>query len=133
MSPQDKIDVESAGAPRLKVLLVEDEVLIRMDVADSLRAAGWDVVEAGTVGDALTALKTESFDLVLTDVHLPGDLTGLDLARIVTQTSPEVKVVVMSGQHVPADDETIFFQAFLSKPVFDVAGTLRRLVESKNS
>jgi CheY-like chemotaxis protein len=133
VSPQGKIDVESESAPRLKVLLVEDEVLIRIDVADSLRAEGWDVVEAGTVDDALAALEAESFDLVLTDVHMPGELSGLDLARIVMQNSPEVKVVVMSGQHVPTDDETMFFHAFLSKPVLDVAGSLRKLVESANS
>lgn len=125
-------DIGSVGAPRLRVLLVEDEVLVRMDVADALRADGWHVVEAGTVADALATLEAGSFDLVLTDVHMPGGSSGLELARIVAQNRPEIKVVVMSGHHLPTNNEAVFCHAFLSKPVVDVAITLRRLMETKN-
>ncbi|MEQ8451591.1 response regulator [Roseivivax sediminis] len=122
MTPQNRTKVESTSAPHLSVLLVEDEVLIRMDVADALRADGWHVVEAGTAEDALVTLEAASFDLVLTDVHMPGDLSGLDLARIVAQSRPEIKVVVMSGQHVPTEDEPVHFYAFLAKPVLNRPG-----------
>ena len=67
-------------------------------------------------------LEAASFDLVLTDVHMPGDLSGLDLARIVAQSRPEIKVVVMSGQHVPTEDEPVHFYAFLAKPVLNRPG-----------
>ena len=114
-----------------RVLLVEDEVLIRMDVADTLRTRGWHVVEAGTVRDALDALASSQFDVVLTDVHMPGGLTGVDLARIVKREKSSVAVVVMSGLHKPAIDEGDLFDAFLTKPAFRIAEVLKQVLESK--
>lgn len=117
----------------LRVLLVEDEVLVRMDLADTLRDDGWVVVEAGTVDQALLALKSQDhFDVLLTDVHMPGTLTGLDLARIVRQSAPWVRVVIMSGNHTPESSEELFFHAFLAKPVLNIALALRKRVDSED-
>lgn len=53
------------------MLLAEDEILIRMDIADTLRDQGWEIVEAGTADDALAVLaRDQQFHLVLTDVRL---------------------------------------------------------------
>ncbi|MER9496594.1 response regulator [Mesorhizobium sp. M0587] len=63
------------------VLLVEDDLFIRMDVGDQLREAGWTVYEAGTADEAVELLQTPMLiDLVLTDIEMPGKLDGLGLA-----------------------------------------------------
>lgn len=64
------------------VLLVEDEVLIRMVVADYLRECGYRVLEAGNADDAFKILTTnEPIDVVCTDVQMPGTLDGFGLSR----------------------------------------------------
>lgn len=130
MAPESNVDVGLEGARRLEILLVEDEVLIRMDVAYSLRAEGWHVVEAVTAADALAVLARSSFDVLLTDVHMPGNLSGLDLVRLVRLSHPEIKIAVMSGGHMPSDDISPDYHAFYSKPVFEIVARIRKLIET---
>lgn len=127
------VDAAANALPQRRILLVEDEVLVRLDLADSLRRAGFLVVEAGTVMDALAAMRQTSFDLVITDVHLPGDLSGLDLARQVKGEAPQLTVVVMSGLHRPTEEDLQIVDAFLPKPVADIATALQSVVDSKPS
>ena len=61
------------------VLLVEDEALIRINTADMLTDMGHDVIEAGTAAEALAATSEHEFDILVTDVGLPG-LNGRQLA-----------------------------------------------------
>ena len=90
-------------APGRTVLLVEDEVLVRIALADELRDMGLAVLEASTADEALRILQAAvPIDLVLTDVHMPGSLDGLGLAARLRVDHPGVKVVVASG-HLPAD------------------------------
>ena len=64
---------KEAEAPT--VLVVEDEVLIRMAIADYLRDCGYRVVEAGNSHEAVRVLKTDVYiDVVFTDVHMPGSV-----------------------------------------------------------
>ena len=80
------------------VLLVEDELLIRMMLADELRGRGLIIVETQNADEALTHLQNrEPVDLVLTDVQLPGSMDGIGLARWVREERPELKVVIASG------------------------------------
>jgi len=80
------------------VLLVEDEVLIRMVVADYLRECGYRVLEAGNADDAIKILTTdEPVDVVCTDVQMPGTLDGFGLSRWIRQEKTGVKVVLVSG------------------------------------
>jgi CheY-like chemotaxis protein len=67
----------------LRVVIVEDEPLIRMLLADTLEEAGFAVIEAGRADMALNLLKAkaEEVHVVMTDIHMPGPMTGLDLAR----------------------------------------------------
>ncbi|WP_338015054.1 response regulator [Endobacterium cereale] len=98
MISADKGNLAQASASRRRVLIAEDEILIRMDIADTLREQGWEVVETGTAGDALAVLaRDQQFEMVLTDVHMPGAPTGLDLARMVKRSYRHIKVAVMSG------------------------------------
>jgi len=77
---------------------VEDEPLVRMDMAECLRECGYRVHEAADAREAMTALRANvAVDLVLTDVALPGGMSGIELARWVARNRPNVNVVVASG------------------------------------
>jgi len=100
------------------VLLVEDEVLIRMDLAEELRLAGWTVYEASTADAAIELLRTSlQVDLVLTDVKMPGTCDGIELAALVRSERPAIRVAVMSGHYVPNWQEQHLFDGFFPKPV----------------
>jgi DNA-binding NtrC family response regulator len=101
------------------VLLAEDEVLIRLDVAEELRRAGWKVIEVATADDAIGILNSPVIvDLVVTDVNMPGEANGLDLARFVDRERPDIKVVIMSGHFVPGaeSERAPPYDLFIPKP-----------------
>jgi CheY-like chemotaxis protein len=80
------------------VLVVEDEVLIRMAVADYLRECGFSVVEAASAAEAIRVLETAvPIDVVFTDVNMPGEMNGFGLARWVRAKRPAIQVVIASG------------------------------------
>ncbi|HEX2556411.1 MAG TPA: response regulator [Microvirga sp.] len=81
------------------VLVVEDEPVVRMDAADTLEDAGFEVVEAATARAALALLEKRSGDVaaLFTDVDMPGDMDGLELAGIVHHRWPHIAIVVTSG------------------------------------
>lgn len=91
------MDSESEpSAKGARVLLVEDDVLIRMATADMLADLGHEVVEAGTIEEASALLSTEGLQVMLTDLGLP-DGNGMDLVRRVSETQPDVAVIIASG------------------------------------
>jgi two-component system, response regulator PdtaR len=81
------------------VLLVEDEPLIRMLAADLLEDEGFEVIEAATARAALSILEKRNGDVdaLFTDVDMPGDMNGLELAGIVHSRWPRVALLVTSG------------------------------------
>jgi len=83
------------------LLVVEDEVLIRLAVADFLRNEGFTVIEAGSAREALTVLKARSdISLVVTDIHMSGALEGLDLIREIRRSFPSVKIITASAYQI---------------------------------
>jgi CheY-like chemotaxis protein len=113
---------EADGAP-VRILLVEDEFYIRMDIADALRKVGFVVVEAGSADEAATFLQSgESVDLVFTDINLPGVLNGLSLAAQIRSTFPMMPVLIGSGG-IERESEASRLGKFVAKP-YD----MRRLV-----
>ena len=81
------------------VLLVEDEPTVRMIAFDGLEDAGFDVVEAANAEEAMTILTNRSdVGVLFTDVDMPGDLNGLDLADLVHGRWPAIRLVVTSGR-----------------------------------
>jgi len=82
---------------RGRVLVVEDEAYVRESLTEILRDQGYEVAEAGTVAEAMSLLARAPVDVVLTDFRLP-DADGLDLVRQVQALSPDVPVVVLTGQ-----------------------------------
>jgi CheY-like chemotaxis protein len=84
---------------RPKVLIVEDEFLIRMTLAEALTEEGFDVVEAATGEEGATALASDpDFALLLTDIQLPGGPDGLTLARSARENRPDLPVIYVTGR-----------------------------------
>lgn len=120
-----------------KVLIVEDEFLIRIVLADALADAGCDVIEAVNVLEAIAILGQCEIDAVITDVDMPGGLSGFDLARTISETYRNVPVIITSGGHRPRPAELPGDAVFVPKPygmetmaamVVDMtAGVARRL------
>jgi CheY-like chemotaxis protein len=115
-----------------RVLLVEDEPLIRSVIADELRDRGYEVLEAETGDEAAQLLERESFDLLLTDVRMPGKLDGIDLAHRARSVLPRLPVLVVSGyaEQISARLATLTApMAFVAKPfpMSRVLGSIRTL------
>jgi CheY-like chemotaxis protein len=80
------------------ILLVEDEIIIRLGLAEFLRERGYTVIEAAMASEAVDVLKTGPLiDLVITDIRMPGEMDGFGLARWVRVYAPKVKVILTSG------------------------------------
>jgi CheY-like chemotaxis protein len=78
------------------VLVVEDEVLVRMMIADNLRNARYTVIEASNAHEALDLLHY-GVDVIFSDVHMPGTMDGIALACIARSEFPAIKIVLTSG------------------------------------
>ncbi len=80
------------------VLVVEDDPDVRSLVISLLQRLGYNILEAGDGAEALAALQVSSrIDLLLSDVVLPGGVSGSDLAEQVRHCYPGIKVLLMSG------------------------------------
>lgn len=107
----------AVGHTRARVLVVEDEVLIRWDVSEALRAVGFEVIEVQSADDAASFIEAgEPVDVVFTDVQLPGLLDGLDLAKIMRTTRPSLVVVLTSGNLTKAAEASRIGRLFVPKP-----------------
>ena len=113
------------------VLVVEDEILVRMHSADMLEEAGFVVLEAADADEALVILNgLEHVHLLFSDIDMPGSMDGLDLAKIVHDRWPHIRLLLTSGHHrltldhLPADGQ------FVRKPWTQDAllGRIRQLL-----
>ena len=132
MTVLDTYAAEPDACARPMVLVVEDEILIRMMVSESLRQAGCEVVEAASADEALEVLElSASPDVLVTDVKMPGSVDGLELASRVRKTLPGLKVVITSG-HALAQNTFGLADAFLAKPfgLDQLVGQVRALVDA---
>jgi CheY-like chemotaxis protein len=103
-------------APAQTILFVEDEPLIRMDMAEFLRECGYRVHEAADAAEALEALQAKfAIDLVFTDINLPGGMNGLELAEWILSNRPGVKTLITTGRPLERGAPPIA-GAFLAKP-----------------
>ena len=82
------------------ILLVEDEVLIRLIVAEELTESGFEVREAedGDHAAALIEAQADAFELLVTDIHMPGRLDGIEVARLLRERRPDVPVIYVTGR-----------------------------------
>jgi len=79
-------------------LVVEDEAFIRLMAADSLAERGFDVIEARDAAEALHILEEhDEVEILFTDINMPGEMDGLQLAGTVAVKRPDVRLVITSG------------------------------------
>lgn len=99
------------------VLLVEDEPLLRLFVAELLEDSGFKVVEAANATEALVLLDAGlEIDVLLTDVEMPNGCNGFELAHKVHKSWPRAEILIMSGRRWPAEGDLPLGAAFLAKP-----------------
>lgn len=97
-------EVQSADG-EYRVLLVEDEALIRMSDADMLNDLGYEVLEAGSAEEALSILEDGGIDILITDLGLPK-MSGEEFSRIVRERWPSIGIVFSTGMnHTPNWDD----------------------------
>jgi CheY-like chemotaxis protein len=97
------------------ILLVEDEVLIRLSTAELLRERGYQVLEAADAAEAIALLRSgHPLDLVISDVRMPGPMDGLGLTSALKEARPNLPVALFSG-HL-AGDFAHGGDGFLRKP-----------------
>lgn len=101
-----------------RVLLVEDDPGVAAIALELLNGMGMDVVAADSGPRALDMLKVERFDLMLSDVVMPGGMTGIELAKICARTWPDMRIVLTSGYAGDDVDEALADAPwpFLRKP-----------------
>jgi CheY-like chemotaxis protein len=106
--------------------VVEDEFFLRYVTAEYLEDCGFSVLQAANADEAVSLLRrNREVGAVFSDIQMPGSMNGLGLAHWITETLPDVKVLLTSGQVLPA---ATMEWTLLAKP-YDMAEVERRLRE----
>ena len=112
------------------VLIVEDEFLLRMNAAEMIADAGFEVAEAANADEAIAILEARpNIHVVFTDVQMPGSMDGLKLARFVRGRWPPIKIVATSGFVRVGEQDLPEGSRFVTKPYMaaEIVATLREL------
>ena len=100
------------------VLVVEDEMILRMRAVDLVEDAGFCPIEAVNADEAMSILESRSdISLLFTDIQMPGGMDGLKLAHAVHEGWPWIKIILVSGQVKPSDAERPADSRFFGKPL----------------
>lgn len=100
------------------VLVVEDEMVLRMRAVDIVEDAGFTAVEAVSADEALAILESRSdISLLFSDIQMPGTMDGLKLAHAVHDRWPGIKIILVSGQIKLADEDKPTDSRFFGKPL----------------
>ena len=123
------MSVPTSAIPR--ILVVEDEFLIRLTLVEALGDEGFDVIEAETGDAALPILQGDpTIRVLLTDIQLPGSLNGTTLAQRARLTRPDLPVLFMTGRPDPvAEAGASRLDRYISKPytLSDICKAVRSL------
>jgi CheY-like chemotaxis protein len=114
----------------LNILVVEDEPLIRLGLAELAEEWGYRALEASNADEALTVISREpDVGVVITDVDMPGSMDGLGLAHLIRDRWPAIGVIVTTGKVSVAASDLPAGVPFLQKPCRDnlLLETVRRL------
>ncbi len=130
-------DLVPNAEPRVQsILVVDDDVLIRLAIAGYLRECGFTVLEADGAAEAITILEANiEVDLVFSDVQMPGEMDGFGLAKWVRAHRPGMKVILASGvvRASGAAAELCDHDSFLQKPYHEqqVVERIRALLATR--
>ncbi len=112
-----------------RLLIVDDDQSTLASLSRAFRMAGYEAVVCDNAARAITLLKSERFDLVFSDVVMPG-ISGIDLARQIATQWPDLEVVLTSGySHVLAEEGSFGFE-LLKKP-YSIDGLLKALRQDR--
>ncbi|MBN1656645.1 MAG: response regulator [Deltaproteobacteria bacterium] len=104
---------------RDRVLLVDDELTVAWSIGRYLTRAGFSISACGSVSEALELLNSKSYDVVITDIHMPGT-SGLVLIDWIRDNRPNMRVVTITGFGSPALHKIAMEKGsilYLDKPV----------------
>src|SRR4051795_7112636 len=108
--------IASTAVPN--VLIVEDEMVLRMRAVDIVDDAGFKAVEAVNAEEALSILESRSdISLLFSDIQMPGTMDGLKLAHAVHDRWPSIKIILVSGQVHLSDQDAPDDTRFFGKPL----------------
>ena len=114
---QDGLSAGASQASAPAVLVVEDEELVRIDSCERLEAAGLKVLEAAGADEAIALLEMHSeIRVLVTDVKMPGWMSGIDLARLVGKEWPEISILVTSAYYTAEESELPENMTLFPKP-----------------
>lgn len=100
------------------VLVVEDDLILRMRAIDMVDDAGYGSIEAVDADEALVILQSRSdIALLFTDVQMPGSMDGLELANAVRERWPLIKIIIVSGQLKLSSSQLPRDSRFFGKPL----------------
>jgi two-component system, response regulator PdtaR len=116
MTPAHTSDEDSQPRPSV-ILVVEDDLLVRLSIADYLRDAGYMVIETSNASEALTIIASQTqIELVFSDINLPGWMDGEVLANWLSIRRPDIPVILTSGANTPTLRRNADVFRFISKP-----------------
>ncbi len=103
--------------PEAAVLVVEDEELVRINNCEKLEQAGFRVLEASNAEEGMALLEAHpEVRVLVTDVRMPGWMSGIDLARQAGKKWPEISILVTSAYYTAEDGELPENMTLLPKP-----------------
>lgn len=118
--------------PPVRLLLVEDEFLVRLTLVEALTDEGYEVAEAASGDEAMGALQDGSaIALMLTDIQLPGSMNGRELARRARQAQPDLPIIFMTGRPESMGSEaTSARDMFIAKPYLpsEICAAVQRML-----
>jgi CheY-like chemotaxis protein len=106
----------ATSGPAAKILIAEDDVLVRLELSEALRQHGFQVVEAADVSEAISILQsTPDIEGVVSDMIMRTAQDGIELARYVRRHHPGILLLLASAYCPPSDGSSVF-DAFFTKP-----------------
>lgn len=113
-----------------KVLIVEDETDLLCMISEALMASDYHVVPASNGHEALERLSAgETFDVVVSDIAMPGGVSGIEVAAMATSLRPDTRLILASGHqraHLPPlpDNATFLQKPYRFRQLLDLLATL---------
>ena len=126
-------DASGSAQGRPVILVVEDDVLLRMHAAEMIAEAGFEVLEAPNADEAIRLLEARmDIAVVFTDIDMPGSMNGLKLAHAVANRWPPIRIVATSGHFQMRDGDLPEGGLFIAKPYLSqqILSTLRNLAKA---
>jgi CheY-like chemotaxis protein len=110
--------MQPKAGPRPVVLIVEDEILVRLDAVEVIEGRGFEAIEASNADEAISILEQRNdIGLIFTDIDMPGSMDGVKLAHFVKDRWPPIKIIATSGHAKITANDLPQGVRFMPKPL----------------